>query len=195
MAQTSYDQYLQQLMGDAYQQQGQGGMMAQPRSIAPADVSGIQNAFAGLQQANAKYEAPKLSDLSKVREDFLAKKAEESQAKLQELLGATQAQGGGMMSSSGGQSPMSTADFVSQLAYGIQNVQTLVNMGIMPKSVGEALINDAMAKAKAADPLIGVQQDPAPVRNYSSGSGGGGYNPTFGSMSGAEGASIGAGGE
>jgi len=204
MAQTSYDQYLQQLMGDAYQQQGQGGMMAQPRSIAPANVSGINNAMAALQSANANYKAPELSDLNKVREDFLAKRAAEEEAKLKEQIAAAPQ---GMMRGGSAPAQMSDAAFYAQLTQGISNVEMLRDMGLISPETSAALISDALGKLPtqgmdAALPNFDINISdlpPAPTvennRRSSSSGGGGGYNATFGSMSGAEGAAIGGGGE
>lgn len=196
MAQTSYEEYLSKLMGDAYNQPTQGGLMS---PVAMPDVSPITAALQNVSNVNKSYQAPQMSDLNKVRSDFLAQKAAEAQKQVEELLAATpQSSGGGMMSGSG---TMSDAAFVNQMAYGIQNVQTLANMGVISKETAQALINDAIAKAQAVDPQVLQTQPPAPVRSssmsYYSGfsDGGDGYSGGFGSMSGAEGASIGAGGE
>ena len=194
MAQTTYEQYLQQF-GPAATAQPTG--MMQPK-IAMPDVSAIQGAVQNMQAVNSAYQAPQRADLNQVREQFLAQKAADAQKQVQELLSAAPSQGGGMMSGGG---VMSDAAFVNQMAYGIQNVQTLANMGLISQQTAQALINDAIAKAKAVDPQVLQTQPPAPVRsssmNYYSGfsDGGDGYSGGFGSMSGAEGASIGAGGE
>ena len=197
MAQTSYEEYLSKLMGDAYNQPTQGGLMS---PVAMPNVSPITAALQKVSDVNKSYQAPQMSDLNKVREDFLAQKAAEAQKQVEELLAATpQTSGGGMMSGSG---TMSDAAFVSQMAYGIQNVQTLANMGVISKETAQALINDAIAKAQAVDPQVLQTQQPAPVTTHTMNGyyggfsdGGDGYGGGFGSMSGAEGASIGAGGE
>lgn len=160
MAQTTYEEYLKQFGSAAAAQPT--GMMMQPQ-IAMPDVSGIQGAVQNIQNVNSAYQIPQRADLNKVRQDFLDSRAQQEQDKLQELISAAPVQGGGGMMS--GSQVLSDSDFVAQMAQGAQNVQMLVNMGLIPESVGKALINDAIAKAKAVDPLIGQTQEPAPVRD------------------------------
>lgn len=206
MAQTTYEEYLKQF-GSAAAAQPTG--MMQP-TIAMPDVSAIENAVKNIKTVNDAYTIPERADLNKVREEFLAKKAQDSTAQLQSLINSrsTGGDGGNNADGSGGYltGEMSDADFVSQMAYGIQNVQTLANMGLISQQTAQALINDAIAKAKAVDPQVLQTQDPAPVRDAITGavtgkSGGTAYSGSFsggwsdgGTGVGVGGGSVGAGG-
>lgn len=76
-----------------------------------------------------------------------------------------------------GTSTMTDAQFNAQMAQGAQNAMSLGQMGLIPMSWATAMRDDAIAKAKAVDPLVGQTQSPAPVYG---GSNYGGYSPTDG---------------
>lgn len=139
MAQTTYEEYLKQF-GSAAAAQPTG--MMQPQ-IAMPDVSGIQGAVQNIQNVNSAYKIPERADLNKVREDFLDKKAEDATKELEQLLSPSNFGGG--YESSGGM--MTDAAFAGQLSQGIMNVQALMEMGLIPESIGKALIADAYGKA------------------------------------------------
>lgn len=98
-----------------------------------------------------------------------------------------------------GMSSMTDAQFGSQMAQGAQNALALGQMGLIPMSFAQTLAADAISKS-GQNPY--ATQPPAPVttpsmNGYYGGfsDGGDGYGGGFGSMSGMDGASIGAGGE
>ena len=176
MAQTSYEEYLSKLMGDAYNQPTQGGLMS---PVAMPDVSPITAALQNVSNVNKSYQAPQMSDLNKVREDVLAKKAAEAQKKMEEMLAATpQSSGGGMMSGSG---TVSDAAFNAQLSQGIMNVQTLANMGLISQETAASMIADALGKMNIDD----FNPDPGAIADYGftpggTGTGAGGYDTSIG---------------
>ena len=175
MAQTSYEEYLSKLMGDAYNQPTQGGLMS---PVAMPDVSPITAALQKVSDVNKSYQAPQMSDLNKVREDFLAKKAEEAQKQVQELLAATpQSSGGGY----GDTGMLSDAAFDAQLSQGIMNVQTLANMGLISPETAAGMIADALGKMGIDD----FNPDPGAIADYGftpggTGTGAGGYDTSIG---------------
>jgi len=77
MAQTTYEEYLANLMGNINPQGGMvTGQMPQatpatpPTQMAMPDISAIQQAVQGVQNVNQGYVAPQMTDLGKFRTDF-----------------------------------------------------------------------------------------------------------------------------
>ena len=71
MAQTTYEEYLANLMGNI---NPQGGMVTgqpapQPQMAMP-DISAIQQSLQGVRDVNQGYVAPQMTDLNKFRSDF-----------------------------------------------------------------------------------------------------------------------------
>jgi len=97
MAQTTYEEYLANLMGNI---NPQGGMVTgqpapQPQMAMP-DISAIQQAVQGVQNVNQGYVAPKMTDLGKFRTDFEEGRRQVAENILAQSLGVTPA--GGMFS-------------------------------------------------------------------------------------------------
>ena len=77
MAQTTYEEYLANLMGNINPQGGMvTGQMPQatpttpPPQMAMPDLSAIQQAMQGVRDVNQGYVAPQMTDLNKFRSDF-----------------------------------------------------------------------------------------------------------------------------
>ena len=97
MAQTTYEEYLANLMGNI---NPQGGMVTgqpapQPQMTMP-DISAIQQAMQGVRDVNQGYVAPQMTDLAKFRTDFEEGRRQVAEDLLAQSLGVTPS--GGMLS-------------------------------------------------------------------------------------------------
>ena len=97
MAQTTYEEYLANLMGNI---NPQGGMVTgqpapQPQMAMP-DISAIQQAMQGVRDVNQGYVAPQMTDLAKFRTDFEEGRRQVAEDLLAQSLGVTPS--GGMLS-------------------------------------------------------------------------------------------------
>ena len=118
MAQTTYEEYLANLMGNI---NPQGGMVtgqmpqatptAPPPQMAMPDISAIQQAVQGVQNVNQGYVAPQMTDLAKFRTDFEEGRRATAEEMLAQSLGITPT---GMMTGDSG-TPVELTD--AQKAY------------------------------------------------------------------------------
>lgn len=118
MAQTTYEEYLANLMGNV---NPQGGMVtgqmpqatptAPPPQMAMPDISAIQQAVQGVQNVNQGYAAPQMTDLAKFRTDFEEGRRATAEEMLAQSLGITPT---GMMTGDSG-TPVELTD--AQKAY------------------------------------------------------------------------------
>lgn len=107
MAQTSYEEYLKAILGDAQAPQAPQAPMAMP------DISNIQQALQGVQNVNQSYVAPQLTDLGMFRKNFEEGRRQTAEDLLAQSLGVAPA--GGMFS---GDSDGSTLGLTpEQMAY------------------------------------------------------------------------------
>ena len=106
MAQTSYEEYLKAILGDAQAPQAPQAPMAMP------DISNIQQALQGVQNVNQNYVAPQLTDLGMFRKNFEEGRRHTAEDLLAQSLGVAPA--GGMFSGDSG-TPVELTD--AQKAY------------------------------------------------------------------------------
>jgi len=112
MAQTSYEEYLANLMGNVNPQGGMvTGQASAPPPMAMPDISAIQAAVQGVGNVNQGYAAPARTDLTKFRTDFEEGRRGAAEDILAQVLGV--APTGGMMSGDG--TPVELTD--AQKAY------------------------------------------------------------------------------
>lgn len=107
MAQTTYEEYLANLMGNI---NPQGGMVtgqmpqatptAPPPQMAMPDLSAIQQAMQGVQNVNQGYAAPQMTDLAKFRTDFEDQRRQAASDYISQQMGVPV----GMLSSGGSDS-------------------------------------------------------------------------------------------
>jgi hypothetical protein len=101
MAQTSYEEYLANLMGNVNPQGGMvTGQASAPPPMAMPDISAIQAAVQGVGNVNQGYVAPARTDLTKFRTDFEEGRRGAAEDILAQALGVTPT--GGMMSGGDG---------------------------------------------------------------------------------------------
>ena len=112
MPQTSYEEYLANLMGNVNPQGGMvTGQASAPPPMAMPDISAIQAAVQGVGNVNQGYAAPARTDLSQFRTNFEEGRRGAAEDILAQALGV--APTGGMMS--GGDAPVELTD--AQKAY------------------------------------------------------------------------------
>jgi hypothetical protein len=108
MAQTSYEEYLANLMGNVNPQGGMvTGQASPPPPMAMPDISAIQAAVQGVGNVNQGYAAPARTDLAKFRTDFEEGRRGAAEDILAQALGV--APTGGMMSGDSGVSELTDA--------------------------------------------------------------------------------------
>jgi len=107
MAQTTYEEYLANLMGNINPQGGMvTGQMPQatpatpPTQMAMPDISAIQQAVQGVQNVNQGYIAPQMTDLGKFRTDFEDQRRQAASDYISQQMGVPV----GMLSSGGSDS-------------------------------------------------------------------------------------------
>ena len=101
MPQTSYEEYLANLMGNVNPQGGMvTGQASAPPPMAMPDISAIQAAVQGVGNVNQGYAAPARTDLTKFRTDFEEGRRGAAEDILAQALGI--APTGGMMSGGDG---------------------------------------------------------------------------------------------
>lgn len=96
MAQTSYEEYLKAILGDA---QAPQAPMAPQAPITMPDISNIQQALQGVQNVNQNYVAPQLTDLGMFRQNFEEGRRQVAEDLLAQSLGV--APSGGMFTGGG----------------------------------------------------------------------------------------------
>ena len=94
MAQTSYEEYKRQILGDFDPTQ-----VAPQAPMAMPDISSIQQALQGVQNVNQSYVAPKLTDLGMFRQNFEEGRRQVAEDILAQSLGV--APSGGMFTGGG----------------------------------------------------------------------------------------------
>ena len=87
MAQTSYEEYLKAILGDAQAPQAPQAPMAMP------DISNIQQALQGVQNVNQNYVAPQLTDLGMFRQNFEEGRRQTAEDLLAQSLGVAPTNG------------------------------------------------------------------------------------------------------
>lgn len=108
MPQTSYEEYLANLMGNVNPQGGMvTGQASAPPPMAMPDISAIQAAVQGVGNVNQGYAAPARTDLTKFRTDFEEGRRGAAEDILAQALGI--APTGGMMSGDSGVSELTDA--------------------------------------------------------------------------------------
>ena len=108
MPQTSYEEYLANLMGNVNPQGGMvTGQASAPPPMAMPDISAIQAAVQGVGNVNQGYAAPARTDLSQFRTDFEEGRRGAAEDILAQALGV--APTGGMMSGDSGVSELTDA--------------------------------------------------------------------------------------
>ena len=95
MAQTSYEEYKRQILGDFEPTQ-----VAPQAPMAMPDISNIQQALQGVQNVNQSYVAPQLTDLGMFRQNFEEGRRQTAEDLLAQSLGVAPA--GGMFSGDSG---------------------------------------------------------------------------------------------
>ena len=182
MAQTTYEEYLANLMGNI---NPQGGMVTgqpapQPQMAMP-DISAIQQAVQGVQNVNQGYVAPQLSDLNLVRQQTMEKQAEKAAQNLnlpQGMLSYFGSNTGGDSSSVADDSAWGKMSESEKAAWVQANPQAyitgktiaaaLLPGGMLLAGMQDPYMNMSLAEymaAKAADAVDGGVQPPAPVVN------------------------------
>lgn len=108
MAQTSYEEYLKAIMGDA-----QPAPAAPQSPMAMPDISNIQQALQGVRNVTQEYTAPQRTDLNMFRQNFEEGRRQTAEDILAQALGIAPA--GGMFSGAGESSGMGLTP--EQMAY------------------------------------------------------------------------------
>ena len=188
MAQTTYEEYLANLMGNI---NPQGGMVtgqmpqttptAPPAQMAMPDISAIQQAIQGVRDVNQGYVAPQLSDLNLVRQQYTEKQAEKAAQDLnlpQGMLSSFNVSPGGDSGNAPEDSAWSKMSDSEKAAWVQANPQTyimgktiaaaLLPGGMLLAGMQDPYLNMSLAEymaAKAADAVDGGVQPPAPVVN------------------------------
>ena len=96
MAQTTYEEYLANLMGNINPQGGMVTGQPTPQPQVMPDISAIQQAMQGVRDVNQGYVAPQMTDLAKFRTDFEEGRRQVAEDILAQSLGV--APTGGMLS-------------------------------------------------------------------------------------------------
>ena len=96
MAQTTYEEYLANLMGNINPQGGMVTGQPAPQPQVMPDISAIQQAMQGVRDVNQGYVAPQMTDLAKFRTDFEEGRRQVAEDILAQSLGV--APSGGMFS-------------------------------------------------------------------------------------------------
>ena len=97
MAQTTYEEYLANLMGNINPQGGMvTGQPTPPPQMTMPDISAIQQSLQGVRDVNQGYVAPQMTDLAKFRTDFEEGRRQVAEDILAQSLGV--APTGGMFS-------------------------------------------------------------------------------------------------
>ena len=188
MAQTTYEEYLANLMGNINPQGGMvTGQMPQatpttpPPQMAMPDISNIQQALQGVRDVNKGYVAPQLSDLNLVRQQNTEKQAEQAAQNLNLPQGmltsfSTDTGGdGGAVSDDSAWGKMSDSEKAAWVqanpqAYiiGKTIAAALLPGGMLLANMQDPYLNMSLSEyitAKAADAVDGGKQPPAPVVN------------------------------
>ena len=142
MPQTSYEEYLANLMGNVNPQGGMvTGQPSAPPPMAMPDISAIQAAVQGVQDVNQKYAAPARTDLSKFRTDFEEGRRGAAEDILAQALGV--APTGGMMSGNEGGIQLTDAqkayfdiETPAERDFRMQQVQQVVTPGWLQAVLG-----------------------------------------------------------
>ena len=101
MAQTTYEEYLANLMGNINPQGGMvTGQPTPPPQMAMPDLSAIQQAMQGVRDVNQGYVAPQMTDLAKFRTDFEDQRRQAASDYISQQMGVPV----GMLSSGGSDS-------------------------------------------------------------------------------------------
>ena len=101
MAQTTYEEYLANLMGNINPQGGMvTGQPTPPPQMTMPDLSAIQQAMQGVRDVNQGYVAPQMTDLAKFRTDFEDQRRQAASDYISQQMGVPV----GMLSSGGSDS-------------------------------------------------------------------------------------------
>ena len=205
MAQTSYEEYKRQILGDFDPTQ-----VAPQAPMAMPDISNIQQALQGVQNVNQSYVAPQLTDLGMFRQNFEEGRRQTAEDLLAQSLGV--APSGGMFSGDSGTPVELTAaqkayfdiETPAERDFRIQNIANTVTPAWMRAVLGMGApvlsgqtnynirseeLKQALAREKAA--YDNAMQSSGISWDSSAYGGGGGYTNSEGNAPGASRGEVG----